>query len=74
MFFLINPTIAAKDSVHIAGYNEEDIILIKRYLDPTLLKLNEEGFLNGHIPLSAEFAFISILTAALKGKKIYCFI
>lgn len=66
---LINPTIAAKDSVHIAGYNEEDIILIKRYLDPTLLKLNEEGFLNGHIPLSAEFAFISILTAALKGKK-----
>lgn len=42
---------------------------IKRKIAPELLELNKEGALNGHVPISAILAFLSIVTAILRGKK-----
>lgn len=58
---------AALDSIRVAGY--QDYLEIRRTLDPQLLELNQQGFLNGHVPFSAILAFISVLGAVLTGKK-----
>jgi len=61
--FIVNPRSATVNCVKTAGYGENDYIVIKRSLDPTMLKLNAEGYLNGHTPFSALLAFISVLVA-----------
>ncbi|MFH2019416.1 MAG: hypothetical protein ABII80_02285 [bacterium] len=38
-----------------------------RIIDPTLLQLNKDEYLNGHVPLSAYLAFTGVLTAYLQG-------
>lgn len=43
------------------------IIRIKRKLDPKLLELNQQGYLNGHTPFSAYLSFLTILTAQVFG-------
>lgn len=58
---IVNPRGASLECAHTAGYSDEDIIAISRSLDPTMLKLNAEGCLNGHTPFSALLAFFSIL-------------
>lgn len=60
---IVNPRGATLNCVKTAGYGEDDFIVINRTLDPTMLKLNAEGYLNGHTPFSALLAFISILVA-----------
>lgn len=40
---------------------------ITRELSPTLFKLNQEGAINGHIPISSIYALAALLIAALKG-------
>lgn len=41
-------------------------LAIRRELDPLLFKLGQEkGFYNGHIPVSAIYAFLGVLAAAL---------
>lgn len=52
-----------------AGFGREKIVEINRILDKNMIKLNNEGFLNGHTPFSAIVAFISYLVAELLGKK-----
>ncbi|HQM16079.1 MAG TPA: hypothetical protein PLM16_02640, partial [Candidatus Woesebacteria bacterium] len=42
-------------------------IVAKRIIDPTLLKLNQQGYLNGHTPFSAYLAFLSTLIAQIGG-------
>lgn len=43
---------------------------VQRTLDPNLFQLNSTGNVhNGHIPISAIYAFVGILTAALYGYK-----
>ena len=64
---VVNPTRAALDSARIAGYTGP--LLLKRTIDPALLRLNEQGYLNGHTPFSAYLAFSGILAAALNGFK-----
>ncbi len=59
--FLLNPTSAGLDIVKTAGV--ENVIIWQRTIDPELLKLNQQGFLNGHTPFSAYLAFLSILVA-----------
>ncbi|MCX6286548.1 MAG: hypothetical protein NTY96_05490 [Bacteroidetes bacterium] len=44
-------------------------LLITRSIDPLLLELNAQGFLNGHTPFSALLAFISVTAAQLTGRK-----
>jgi len=60
---IVNPRGATLNCVKTAGYSDAEFIVIKRTLDPTMLKLNAEGYLNGHTPFSALLAFISILAA-----------
>ena len=60
---IVNPRGATLNCVKVAGYGENDFIVINRTLDPTMLKLNAEGYLNGHTPFSALLAFISVLVA-----------
>ena len=60
---IVNPRGATLNCVKTAGYKENEFIVINRTLDPTMLKLNAEGYLNGHTPFSALLAFISVLVA-----------
>ena len=60
---IVNPRGATLNCVKVAGYSANDFIVINRTLDPTMLKLNAEGYLNGHTPFSALLAFISVLVA-----------
>ena len=60
---IVNPRGATLNCVKTAGYKEDEFIVINRTLDPTMLQLNAEGYLNGHTPFSALLAFISVLVA-----------
>ena len=60
---IVNPRGATLNCVKTAEYKEDEFIVINRTLDPTMLRLNAEGYLNGHTPFSALLAFISILSA-----------
>jgi UDP-N-acetyl-alpha-D-muramoyl-L-alanyl-L-glutamate epimerase len=63
----LNPTKAVRKVAAIAGYDENHCVEIKRVIDPQLLQLNEQGFLNGHTPFSALLAFYTLLPAAISG-------
>lgn len=67
--FIINPKNVMHECAKIAGYDDQQIINIKRRLDPQIIELNKQGFLNGHTPFSAMVAFVSYLTAYLNNKK-----
>ena len=66
-------TVGGKEPVleccKIAGYNDNQIIEVKRTIDANLLELNKEGYLNGHTPFSSVLAFLSYLIAYLTNKK-----
>lgn len=66
---IINPRGATLDTIREAGYKREDIIEIRREIDPALLELNAKGYLNGHTPFSAMLAFYTLLGAAACGTK-----
>jgi len=53
----------ATQLVEKAGYPKP--LIVQRRLDPKLLTLNCQGYLNGHIPISASFAFIGALVAQI---------
>jgi hypothetical protein len=65
--FAINPIKATKDVIFASGKNMDDAIVVQRNIDPLLLRLNDEGYLNGHTPFSAIVAFYSLLAAYLSG-------
>lgn len=68
---IINPRGATRDCVKAAGFDENDVAVIKRTLDPTMLEMNRQGYLNGHTPFSAMLAFYTILIGfATKNKYI----
>ncbi len=69
LLFSINPTQAALDTMTVAGYGEEQRLLVSRTLDPEMLRLNREGFLNGHTPFSALLAFVSFYCAYVTGSE-----
>lgn len=67
--YMINKRDISIRCAKLAGYNEDEILIEKRTLDPTLFGLNKEGYLNGHTPFSAVVAFSSVLTAYLFDKE-----
>ncbi len=69
--FLVNPTEAMKKIVKVAKV--EDTVVVRREIDPLLLKLNKKGYLNGHTPITAVISFLSVLTAVLFGYKCVAF-
>ena len=60
--FLLNPSKASLETSKVAGLNN---IIVERTLDQKILKLNEDGFLNGHTPFTALLSFVSILSAVI---------
>jgi len=62
---ILNPRGATLSTIEVAGYHRDQIIEIQRTIDPMLLKLNSEGYLNGHTPFSAMLAFTTLLTSTL---------
>jgi hypothetical protein len=42
---------------------------VERSWDPKLLELNEQGALNGHVPISAIFACAGVVLAVLTGRR-----
>lgn len=66
---IVNPRGATVGCVEAAGYHEEEVAVVHRTLDPTMLRLNGEGFLNGHTPFSALLAFVSLLIGMGSGSK-----
>lgn len=67
--FIINNRRICFDSCYTAGLKDEDIINVERIFDRKIIELNNNGFLNGHTPISSCIAFISFLTAYLNGIK-----
>lgn len=61
--FLLNLLSPAKKAAEIGG--SKNPIIIERKIDPALLKMNTEGFLNGHTPFTALLSFLSVLSAIL---------
>ena len=66
-FFTVNDQQARTDTVLNSGYGEKNIVRTYRTIDKNLLRLNSEGFLNGHTPFSAIVAFLSLYCAYLIG-------
>ena len=66
---IINPRGATKECVAAAGFSEDQTAIVKRTLDPTMLKMNAEGYLNGHTPFSALLAFYTILLGFATNSK-----
>ncbi|MBI2017841.1 UDP-N-acetylmuramoyl-L-alanine--D-glutamate ligase [Candidatus Daviesbacteria bacterium] len=64
---LLNPTDAAIKIAEIGGCKNP--IIVKRTIDPKLLELNEQGYLNGHTPFSAYLAFLSMLSSVIYDYK-----
>ncbi len=62
--FLLNPSIAAKETVKAAGVKG---IVVERFMDEKLFDLNKQGFPNGHTPFTALLSFTSILSAILSN-------
>lgn len=60
---------AMQETLNVAGYDENKVIKIERIIDPKLIELNKEGYLNGHTPFSALLAFLSYLVGILSKKK-----
>lgn len=69
--YVINNVISAINASIEAGYKDK-LINVKRVLDPNMLRLNKEGFLNGHTPFSAVVAFSSVLVSIMYNKKYIC--
>lgn len=61
--FLVNPEKTQKAVMRVAGL--KDCIVAERKIDPRLLILNRQGYLNGHTPLTAVLSFLSVFCAAL---------
>ncbi|HOW32710.1 MAG TPA: hypothetical protein PLP88_14190, partial [Bacteroidales bacterium] len=65
--FIMNPRGATLETVFTARFGRHEIIEVNRSIDLELLRLNEQGFLNGHTPFSAMLAFYSLLVSWLSG-------
>ncbi len=67
--FFLSAREASYETAKLAGYEPDSFIEAFRYFDPQMLKMNEEGFLNGHVPYSAILGFSSVVAAILHKKK-----
>lgn len=66
---IMNPRGATIACAEIAGYALDQVLVIRRTIDPLLLNLNAKGCLNGHTPFSAMLAFHSLLAMLLSGSR-----
>jgi len=62
---VMNPIQASQQLIEY--HNFAEVINIRRRLDPQIIRLNAEGFLNGHIPFSAVLSMYTMLAGRLYG-------
>ncbi|MGD9896524.1 MAG: hypothetical protein AB7T14_05560 [Candidatus Methylacidiphilaceae bacterium] len=67
--FILNSTWEQQSTVALFGFRSSQAAEARRKIDPLLLDLNRQGFLNGHTPFSALLAFAALLTAVTLGKR-----
>lgn len=60
---ILTPIRSAINSARVAGY--DDPIVVERTIDPKLLELNKNGYINGHTPFSAYLAFLGVFVGVL---------
>lgn len=65
--YIINPRQATIDTVNVSEISKENLIVARRTLDDNMIRLNKEGFLNGHTPFSALVAFSSVIAAYINN-------
>lgn len=63
--YIINPRGATLNTALRAGLSQEHLMKAGRTLDPRMLELNRQGYLNGHTPFSAIVAFSSLIAARI---------
>ncbi len=66
--YVVNENATATNVIEKCSH-KKGVYTAKRTLDPQVIKMNEEGYMNGHIPISAVFAFSAVITAYLCGFK-----
>ncbi len=49
------------------------LLEVKRALSPRLFELNEQGALNGHVPITAYLNFLALVLAILRGDQLVVF-
>ncbi|MEO0794372.1 MAG: hypothetical protein AAFX93_04365 [Verrucomicrobiota bacterium] len=67
VFFAINPIPAALKCIREFDPELRRTVSMEYRIDPQLLTLNQENYLNGHTPFSALVAFGTAIAAALAG-------
>lgn len=67
--YIINPRPATVGCAEAAGIPREKMITPRRTIDPQLLALNKQGYLNGHTPFSAVVAFSAELMGCIHSVK-----
>jgi UDP-N-acetyl-alpha-D-muramoyl-L-alanyl-L-glutamate epimerase len=67
--FIMNPRGATIECARVAGFGNDGFLEVNRRLDPLLIEMNAQGFLNGHTPFSALLAFYSLLVATISGHR-----
>ena len=66
--YVVNENATATNVIEKCSH-KKGVYTAKRTLDPQVIRMNEEGYMNGHIPISAVFAFSSVIAAYLTGFK-----
>ncbi len=66
---IMNPRGASLETIGVKGFSDDQFLEVRRSIDPALLRLNEQGFLNGHTPFSALLAFVTVLAAIVTGRR-----
>ncbi|MCI5065173.1 hypothetical protein MRY87_05580, partial [bacterium] len=67
--FFLNPRPACLRTAAVAGYTEEECLLVRRDLDEKIKHYNAKGFLNGHTPFSALLGFTTVVSAFIHQKQ-----
>lgn len=66
--YSVNGNMTTRNVIDVCDHKTGDY-RVKRTLDPRMLELNRQGYLNGHIPFSAVVAFSSVISAYLSGNR-----
>ena len=67
--FIMNPKKPTIGCAKVAGFLDDHIIEVYRTIDKQLIELNNEGFINGHTPLSAVLSFLGVIVGYLTNTK-----
>jgi UDP-N-acetyl-alpha-D-muramoyl-L-alanyl-L-glutamate epimerase len=62
--FSIGDATPIRETARVAGLPRH---VVTRTIDPLLLELNDQGALNGHVPITAIVSCVALLTAATQG-------